>query len=50
MISVPMMIERRRPAVSATTPVGISNTRMLASMIVPRRTSWSGPRWATLMR
>ena len=39
---MPMMIERRRLNVSATTPVGISHSRMAASNTVPASTSWIG--------
>ncbi len=35
-------IESRRLTVSATTPVGTSNTKMASSMAVPQRTSCSG--------
>ena len=38
---MPMMIDRRRLNVSATTPVGISQSRMAASNTVPTSTSWS---------
>ncbi len=38
-ISSPMMIERRRLYVSATTPVGTSNRKIAISLTVPSRTS-----------
>ena len=41
-ISSPMITEIRRPKTSATTPVGISKTKYVASHTVPMSTSWSG--------
>jgi hypothetical protein len=46
----PMSIERRRLTVSATTPVGISDTNTAASMQVPTNTSWKGLNPAARMR
>ena len=44
-----MMIDSRRLTVSATSPVGTSNTRAEISSAVPTRTSWSASRSATWM-
>ena len=38
----PTISEVRREYVSATTPVGISNTKAVTSITVPISTSWSG--------
>jgi hypothetical protein len=46
----PMISERRRPYMSATTPVGISNRKTAASIAVPISTSCSGERWRSLTR
>jgi hypothetical protein len=42
MTRYPMTIESRRLTTSATIPVGISQTKIVSSMKVPTRTSWSG--------
>ena len=42
MIVQPTTIESRRENVSATTPVGISKTKIASSMNVPTSTSSSG--------
>ena len=43
-----MMIESRREYTSATTPVGISNTKAESSSIVPTSTSCTGVNPATV--
>jgi hypothetical protein len=46
----PMISESLRPYVSATTPVGTSNRKTVASIAVPISTSWSGERSSSLTR
>ena len=48
--STPTMYDRRRLYVSATMPVGTSQTKTVASMTVPIRISWSGDSRSTLTR
>jgi hypothetical protein len=50
MTKTPTMTDALRLIVSATTPVGTSNTNVLASSAVPTSTSWSGSRSACTIR